>query len=89
MATIKEGQTLSFQQAPKELQELLRSFVQMCTFRKVPVKSTEDLPIQLTRQAEGWLFTCRVCPHMECTGFLRDKTSEPPAEAPQPAKTET
>ena len=86
MTDIKEGQTLSFQQAPEELKELLRGFVHMCAFRKVPVKSDEALRVQLTRQKEGWLFTCRVCPQMECTGFLRDKLSEPPTESTELAK---
>ncbi len=85
MSDIEEGQTISFHQAPDPIKELMRNFVRLCTFRTVRIQKWDNLPIELKRQSDGWLLTCRVCPQMECTGFIRDKAAAEPSANKEPA----
>ncbi len=68
----RKGQIVSFQDAPKEVQELMEELAVMCPFRKKNFAILENLDIQFTRQADGWQFVCRACPDTECTGFILD-----------------
>ena len=70
--TYQEGQTISFQNAPSEVQELMKELVTLCPFRKIEFTELEKLDIQFTRVSNGWQFVCRACPGTECAGFILD-----------------
>jgi len=72
-----KGQVVSFQDAPKEVQELMKELVVMCPFRKKDFSNLENLDIKFTRQADGWEFVCKACPDTECTGFILDAPRSP------------
>lgn len=58
---------------PQEVRKLVVDMIRRCPFRTADKIDWNHPAVTVKKEKDGWFFTCQVCHHTLCSGFIKDK----------------